>query len=80
MRTAAKSGRGRGRDRSSHVSRYEAPPIELPSEGLLMWRAAVEKATSASQLAVCASQLEGCVTWEKSSSVVVSGEGRKREE
>ena len=61
------------------MSRYEAPPIELPSEGLSKWRAAVERATSASQLAVCASQLEKCVTWEKSSSVVVmeggGGEG-----
>ncbi len=62
---------GRG-DTTAHTSHREAPPIELPCEGLQMWRTAVERATSASQLAVCMSQLERCITWEKSSSVVVS--------
>ena len=53
------------------MSYCEAPAIELPSEELLKWRSAVEVATSASQLAVCLSELERCITWEKSSSVVV---------
>lgn len=64
-------GRG-GRDTTISTTHREAPPIELPCEGLQMWRTAVEKATSASQMAVCMSQLERCITWEKSSSVVVS--------
>lgn len=65
-------GRGRNRECPTIMARREAPPIELPCEALLMWRRAVERATSASQLAVCMNQLETCVSWEKSNAVVVS--------
>ncbi|XP_065838820.1 bromodomain adjacent to zinc finger domain protein 2-like isoform X2 [Oscarella lobularis] len=36
------------------------------SEGLLLWRAAVSRATSPSQLQVCLSHLEKSISWEKS--------------
>ncbi len=75
--TSKSRGGGRGgRVTASNTSHREAPPIELPCEGLQMWRTAVERATSASQLAVCMSQLERSITWEKSSSVVVSIGGK----
>ncbi len=61
------------RDRLNLSNRRDAPAMELPSDELLKWRNAVEAATSASQLAVCLSQLECCICWEKSRSVGVSG-------
>ncbi len=53
--------------------------IEPPSDKLMMWRQAVGMVSSASQLAVCVSELEMCVAWEKSNTIVVSGCGQATE-
>ena len=66
------------RDRSNLSARRDTAGLELPTEKLLRWRKAVNDATSASQLAMCMCELERCVAWEKSSTVVVSGEGGER--
>eukprot|EP00118_Oscarella_pearsei_P007764 m.38759 g.38759 ORF g.38759 m.38759 type:complete len:1182 (+) comp32635_c0_seq2:338-3883(+) len=39
---------------------------ETVSEGLLLWRAAVSRATSPSQLFICLSHLKTAIAWEKS--------------
>ena len=60
------------RDRSNLAIRRDSAPLELPTEKLLRWRRAVKDAMSASQLALCMCELERCVAWEKSSTIVVS--------
>ena len=76
------SGRGRPpKDRDSAPS--HATAVEQPTEDLLKWQSAVAMVTSASQLAVLASQLDSCVTWEKSPTKVVrrgGGEGEREGE
>ena len=42
-----------------------------PSETLVAWRAAVQSASSASQIAVCVNVLDQSISWEKSTSKVV---------
>ena len=69
---SSKSKQGTKRDRTPLAVRRDSSPLELPSENLLSWRRAVVNAKSASQLAVCMSELEVCVAWEKSNYIVVS--------
>ena len=59
------------RDRSNLAIRRDSTPLELPTERLLRWRRAVKDAMSASQLALCMCELERCIAWEKSSTIVV---------
>lgn len=60
------SGRGRP-PKDPEPTPSSAPPTqEEPTEELLVWQGAVTMVTSASQLAVLASQLNNCVAWEKS--------------
>ena len=58
-----------------------------PSETLVAWRAAVQSASSASQIAVCVNVLDQSISWEKSTSKVVGApaqgkiwEGKRGEE
>lgn len=60
------------RDRSNLAIRRDSTPLELPTEKLLRWRRAVKDAMSASQLALCMCELERCIAWEKSGTIVVS--------
>lgn len=43
-----------------------SPLVEDIPEGLLRWRAAVQKSRTSSQLAVCLNFLESCIAWERS--------------
>ena len=60
------------RDRSNLAIRRDSAPLELPTEKLLRWRRAAKDAMSASQLALCMCELERCIAWEKSTTIVVS--------
>ncbi len=60
------------KDRPSLAIRRDSTQLELPSDKLLSWRKAVGVVSSASQLAVCMSELEMCIAWEKSNTIVVS--------
>ena len=76
MKDQSKSKR---RDRSNLAARRDTASLELPTEKLLKWRRAVKDALSASQLALCMCELERCVAWEKSSTIVVRERERERE-
>lgn len=60
--------------RDKHLLAAKPDPLhpEPPSDKLLSWQRAVGMVSSASQLAVCMSELEMCVAWEKSNTIVVS--------
>ena len=60
------------KDHPSLAVRRDSTQLELPSDKLLSWRRAVGVVSSASQLAVCMSELEVCIAWEKSNTIVVS--------
>ncbi len=60
------------RDRHLPTVTPNSPHVEPPSDKLLSWRNAMSEVSSASQLAVCMSELEACVAWEKSNTIVVS--------
>ena len=63
------------RDQVNLASRRDSLQLELPSENLLNWRQAVGGAMSTSQLAVSMCELENCIAWEKSNTIVVSLSG-----
>jgi hypothetical protein len=63
------SGRGRP-PREQEAPPTNLPTQEEPTEDLINWQGAVSMVTSASQLAVLASQLDSCIAWEKSPSKV----------
>ena len=66
------SGRGRPPKEPEATPTSDPPTQEEPTEELLNWQGAIAMVTSASQLAVLASQLNSCVAWEKSPTKVVS--------